>query len=1150
MFHPVTKILGTLAITMLLVAAGAFAQEITLDGIGLSSAAAARDTIAVEGDSVFLIVAFQTSPGWSAAGLGLGAQEFHQLRLHSYTNAAPGGVVTQTFTVEVDPQLMVIDTLGEPDVLRAQFALPLIVNPRIRSLQAEVALWARNAEGDVVFSSLHTSHATAGAVTPLGDPVDELHATYLRFVDTRTYPPVLFSPASNSVIPRVFSVVYSQPEEAAPGTLTLSLFNELNHTLTILYLRNLNAGAQKTITLDAISLLNLVAIDSLSGPSALAHGEPYQFTLAYQDINGNLPVSTTAEHVVVDRLTQPPTLLSPESEQYLGRRFAVRFQQPEYAAAGSLTLTFVRLDGTDSARVLYLRDRAEGADKQISLDALALFDSTAMDSATGGDSLRHDARYQLIVSYRDTLGNAAARDSVDGLYTSFYTRVPILYEPRMGTARSDSTVPVTYRIEAEADTVWLIFEEDTNSTVRDTLSPHILRLHPRWGREGLHDFWILGQMLAQNEFVAESNNGPDDRLTAQTIYYVRLMVGDTLGNDNVEAVNYGYVWPDDRTTLPPVLLEPRAGQRISERISAAFRVPETPMPGSIYVRLQTLQSGLDPGSPHRVYLRDIPQGLTRLTLNGLALNFSELTDSVSGPGTPEQNRTLIHDVQYAIRVFYQDSSGNAEAGSVASVNRFDVRTEPVVIATPQTGDTLPRVNLPVRFSQPEASLPGRLRLVFTQTGGYETDAGSPHTLYLANTAADTGKLVIVEPSALYASSGIDSATGGTELLPRAVYRMTIAYQDTLANAVAATDVENLVYPSGTAVRVAGDAVNAGLILPGEPRLLAFWLGLRTEGGISVLRALRFTTLGDAQASDLILSETSVWQSVDTQFVEGEDPRIAVLDRFGDGELMFDSLSLNLTTEETFLLVTLAFPSNANPNRRLGLQLSGPSAVDCGTDPVLAVRWPLGAEDVALDVQLTSFATEQDTLFGALRVWWIVASESDNAGFVLSRRAADEDEFRDVASYATSPELVGRGTSPTAGRYQYTDQGLTPGKTYYYRLRAVSFAFHEQIFDAMAEGTPRVPPNDFSLGEAYPNPFNQDVTFHYIVPYTAEVKIVIYDVLGRKQRSLVHRVLAPAEYRARWDSRDDGGRLLPSGVYFYRMEAGGRFEQTRKLVLVR
>ncbi|MDD5087422.1 MAG: T9SS type A sorting domain-containing protein [bacterium] len=1152
MDHRVKQLLwAALAATALLIAVSGHAQDITPEGIGLSRQATVRDTLVADGDSVFLIVSFQAESGWTVAGLGMSAQEFHQLRLHAYATTAPAGTPLQTFTVTVNPGTVEIDTLADPPTLRSYFPLPLIVTPRIKSLQVELALWARNAEGDVVFSDPYTSRAAVSGALPLNNPVDTLHATYLRFEDTRTYPPVILSPAANSVIPRIFSVMYSQPEEAAPGSLTLSFLNTQSQNLTTLYLRNVNPGAQKTVLLDATSLINLLYIDSLSGATALAHGEPYRITLTYRDINGNLPASSVVDHVRVDRLTERPVLLSPTANQTLPRRFDVRFIQPEQAAAGSLTLTFVnQASGTESPHVLYVSDRQASSEKLITLDGLGLFDPMTMDSLTGGDSLQHQAAYRLIVSYRDTLSNPAASDSMSSLLTVLRTPPPTLYEPRAGTSRSDSTFPLTYRLDVHADTVWLVFEADTASAVVDSLSPHILRLIPEVARGGLHDYSIDGTALDRSVYVAESNHGSNDRLKAQTIYTVRLVVGDTLGNDNVFTENYGYVWPNDLATLPPVLMEPRSGQRIGETFPVAFRILETVRPGSVYIRLQTLQSNADPGSPHRVYLRDIPPGVTRVTLNGLGLHFSELTDSVTGPGTPEQNRTLVHNVQYIVRVFYQDSLGNAEAGTVGAFARYDIRTEPVVISTPQAGDTLPRVNLPVRFRQDEPSLPGKLRITFAQSGGYETDPGSPHSLYLTNTDADTGKLVIVEPSALYASSGIDSATGGSELLPRAIYRLTIDYQDTLANAGAATTVDNLVYGSGAVVRAAGDAVSSGIIVPGEPRLFAFWLGLRTDGGTSVLRALRFTTLGDAQASDLTLSETSLWQSVDTQFVETEDARINSLDRFADGELTFDSLALNLTPEETFLLVTLAFPSTANPNHRLGLQLAGPSAVDCGTDPVLATSWPMGAEDVALDVQLTSFATEQDTLFGALRVWWIVASESDNAGFILSRRAAGEDDFQDIASYATSADLVGRGTNPSASRYQYIDQGLTPGATYFYALRAVSFSFHEQIFDAIAEGTPRLPPNDFILGEAYPNPFNQDVTFRYVVPYTAEVKIIIYDVLGRQQRRLVHRVLAPAEYLVRWDSRDDYGQTLPSGVYFYRMEAGGRFEQTHKLVLVR
>jgi hypothetical protein len=44
--------------------------------------------------------------------------------------------------------------------------------------------------------------------------------------------------------------------------------------------------------------------------------------------------------------------------------------------------------------------------------------------------------------------------------------------------------------------------------------------------------------------------------------------------------------------------------------------------------------------------------------------------------------------------------------------------------------------------------------------------------------------------------------------------------------------------------------------------------------------------------------------------------------------------------------------------------------------------------------------------------------------------------------------------------------------------------------------------------------------------------------------------APAEYHALWDSRDDRGVIMPSGLYFFRMQAGGKFDQTKKVLLLR
>ncbi len=94
------------------------------------------------------------------------------------------------------------------------------------------------------------------------------------------------------------------------------------------------------------------------------------------------------------------------------------------------------------------------------------------------------------------------------------------------------------------------------------------------------------------------------------------------------------------------------------------------------------------------------------------------------------------------------------------------------------------------------------------------------------------------------------------------------------------------------------------------------------------------------------------------------------------------------------------------------------------------------------------------------------------------------------------------------------------------------------------------PSSFSLGQNYPNPFNPGTTIHYSLSSATDVSIIIYDVLGRKVRTLVNGVQPASSYNAFWDGMDDGGIQVPSGVYFYRLIAGNSFSQVRSMILLK
>ncbi len=88
------------------------------------------------------------------------------------------------------------------------------------------------------------------------------------------------------------------------------------------------------------------------------------------------------------------------------------------------------------------------------------------------------------------------------------------------------------------------------------------------------------------------------------------------------------------------------------------------------------------------------------------------------------------------------------------------------------------------------------------------------------------------------------------------------------------------------------------------------------------------------------------------------------------------------------------------------------------------------------------------------------------------------------------------------------------------------------------------PSSFVLSQNYPNPFNASTTIRYELPITSRVKVDIYDILGRNVESLVDRIKPAGYHQVTWHADD-----LPSGVYFYKIQAG-ELSETNKMLLVK
>ncbi|MFX0136607.1 MAG: FlgD immunoglobulin-like domain containing protein [Candidatus Hodarchaeota archaeon] len=95
------------------------------------------------------------------------------------------------------------------------------------------------------------------------------------------------------------------------------------------------------------------------------------------------------------------------------------------------------------------------------------------------------------------------------------------------------------------------------------------------------------------------------------------------------------------------------------------------------------------------------------------------------------------------------------------------------------------------------------------------------------------------------------------------------------------------------------------------------------------------------------------------------------------------------------------------------------------------------------------------------------------------------------------------------------------------------------------------PLQFSLKQNYPNPFNPQTTISFQLNNTSplQVRLLIYDLLGKNIRTLVNNKLSVGSYQIKWDGLNSNGKQVISGIYYYELQVGDQ-KLVRKMSLVR
>ncbi len=203
-----------------------------------------------------------------------------------------------------------------------------------------------------------------------------------------------------------------------------------------------------------------------------------------------------------------------------------------------------------------------------------------------------------------------------------------------------------------------------------------------------------------------------------------------------------------------------------------------------------------------------------------------------------------------------------------------------------------------------------------------------------------------------------------------------------------------------------------------------------------------------------------------------------------------------------------------------------------------IELAFGSTTEVLPVELTSFV---GTAKGnRVELVWKTASELNNDRFEVERS-------RDNITFTKIGFVRGSGTTTEAKEYRFVDEQVSGNL--YYRLKQVdfdgAFAYSPVIEVRVA------PPTEFALEQNYPNPFNPTTAIRYQLPVNSDVKLEVYDVLGKKVATLVNGRQEAGIYTYTLNAS-----TLSSGVYFYRLQAGGAtngassFVQTKKMMLVK
>jgi hypothetical protein len=180
---------------------------------------------------------------------------------------------------------------------------------------------------------------------------------------------------------------------------------------------------------------------------------------------------------------------------------------------------------------------------------------------------------------------------------------------------------------------------------------------------------------------------------------------------------------------------------------------------------------------------------------------------------------------------------------------------------------------------------------------------------------------------------------------------------------------------------------------------------------------------------------------------------------------------------------------------------------------------------------TFVASHQSAWTGkAVEINWTITDAPSEIQFRTYRKQGKTGDFEE-----TLFEIERNGDD-----FGFLDKSTRPNENYTYQI-TVRNGDREDVLFETAVTTPLL---KLALQQNFPNPFQMSTTIPFDLPEEMRVEVTIYDIAGRKVRTLMNAIMTPGSHEVPLDARG-----LASGIYFYRLRVGNK-TFTKKLVLTK